>query len=271
MKYTLIIAGLLLPALSFAQLADSTKRLVHLKGALNFRDIGGYRTADGKTVRWNKVFRSASINKLSDGDMDTLKAKHIYTVVDLRGKKESAAAPDRLLEGTDYTLSPAGSDSLPSNQQMIALIKSGNFLEDFYSKDGIQYFGERYRPVFQKLLGLNEDGALLYHCTGGRDRTGMATALFLHILGVPQEIIEQDFTASNVYLEPMMGSTYGPISKATGMTDREIRRKMELRPELIQIFFRTITEKYGSIENFMEKEMGIGKKEIKALKSKYTI
>jgi protein-tyrosine phosphatase len=69
----------------------------------------------------------------------------------------------------------------------------------------------------------------------------------------------------------MMASTYGPISKATGMTDPEIRRKMELRPELIQIFFRTITEKYGSIENFMEKEMGIGKNEIKVLKSKYTI
>ena len=271
MKYILILAGLMIPTLSFAQLSDSTKRLVHLNGALNFRDIGGYRTTDGKTVKWNKVFRSAAINKLTNGDMDSLKAKRIYTVVDLRGNKESAAAPDRILAGTDYTLSPAGSDSLPSNQQMIALIKNVNFLEDFYGKDGIKYFGARYKPVFQKLLALNEKDALLYHCTGGRDRTGMATALLLHVLGVPQQTIEQDFTASNIYLEPMTDGLYEPLSKATGMTALEIKKKMELRPELLEIFFRTITEQYGSIEKFMEQEMGIGKKEIKILKAKYTI
>ncbi|MEJ2881092.1 tyrosine-protein phosphatase [Pedobacter sp. GR22-6] len=271
MKKTLIFAGLMLPALSFAQLTDSTKRLVHLKGALNFRDIGGYQTKDGKSVKWNKVFRSASINKLTDGDMDTLRAKQIYTVVDLRGTKEAADAPDRLLEGTDYTLSPAGSDALPNNQQMMALLKNGNFLEDFYGKSGIKYFGERYKPVFQKLLALDDKKAMLYHCTGGRDRTGMATALFLYILGVPEKKIEQDFTASNVYLEPMMGKNYGPMAQATGMTAEEIKAKMDLRPELLHIFFDTIKAQYGSVESFMEKEMGIGSKEIKILKSKYTI
>lgn len=271
MKKTLILIGFMLPALSFAQLADSAKRLVHLKGALNFRDVGGYRTKNGKSVKWNKVFRSASINTLTDGDMDTLKAKHIYTVVDLRGKQESAVAPDRLPEGTDYILSPAGSDSLPSNQQMIALLKNGNFLEDFYGKGGLPYFGERYRPVFQKLMDLKDSDAMLYHCTGGRDRTGMATALFLYVLGVPQKTIEEDFVASNVYLEPMMGKMYEPIGKATGMTKEEIRKKMNLRPELISIFFGAIKEKYGSVEKFMEMEMGIGDKEIQILRNKYTI
>lgn len=271
MKQTFIAIALLFPMLTMAQISDSTKRLVHLKGALNFRDVGGYKTSEGKQVKWNKVYRSAAINGLTDSDMDSLKARHILTVIDLRGIKESAAAPDRLPEGTDYTLSPAGSDNLPSNTQMIAYMQKGDFLGDFYGKGGIKYFGERYKPVFTKLLSVNDTAAVLYHCTGGRDRTGMATALFLYLLGVPQKTIEADFTASNVYLEPMMSKMYAPMVKASGMTATEIKNKMALRPELIQIFFAAIREQYGSIENFMEKEMGIGKKETAILRKKYTL
>jgi protein-tyrosine phosphatase len=270
MKRAILFIGLVIPSLAFAQLADSTKRLVPVKGALNFRDVGGYRTTDGKSVKWNKVFRSASINKLTDADMEIMQAKHIYTVVDLRGKKESSEAPDRLLNGTDYTLSPAGSDSLPSNKNMAEMFKRGDFLSDFYGSGGLKYFGERYRPVFQKLLHLNDSTALLYHCTAGRDRTGMATALFLRALGVPEKTILEDFTASNVYLEPMMSKMYEPMAKATGMSKEEITKKMELRPELIQIFFEAIKKEYGSIESFMETEMGVGKKEVQLLKKKYT-
>lgn len=261
---------LCLPTFSFAQLTDSTQRLVHLQGAVNFRDVGGYKTQDGKAVKWNKVFRSAAINNLTDTDMDTLKDKHIYTVIDFRGKQEAAAAPDRLLPGAIYTLSPAGSDSLPSAAQMAAYLKQGGFLEKFYGEGGIRYFGDRYRPLFQQLLSLNDTAALLYHCTGGRDRTGMATALFLYTLGVPQETIEADFTASNVYLGYSLSKSFEPMAKATGKSIAEIRAAMSLRPELIRIFFQTIKAQYGSVENFMDKELGIGKKEISILKQKYT-
>lgn len=270
MKKAILLIAILIPCLAVGQLADSSKRLVKLDGALNFRDVGGYKTDSGKEVKWNKVFRSASINKLTDADMDTLKARRIYTVIDLRGKKESAAAPDRLLAGTDYTLSPAGSDELPSGPKMMELMKKGNFLDDFYGEAGIEYFAERYRPIFKKLLNLNDTTALLYHCTGGRDRTGMATALFLYTLGVPQKTIEEDFTASNVYLAPMMEKMFEPMAKSIGMSREEIEKKMNLHPGLIHIFFNSIKKRYGSLENFMEKEMGIGEKEKATLRLKYT-
>lgn len=271
MKKLMFALAIGFPVFSFAQLSDSTQRLVHVQGAVNFRDVGGYKTKNGKAVKWNKVFRSAAINKLTDADMDTLKEKHIYTVIDFRGKQESEAAPDRLLPGTAYTLSPAGSDSLPNAAQMIAYIKEGGFLEKFYGADGVRYFGERYRPLFQQLLTLNDTAALLYHCTGGRDRTGMATALFLYTLGVPQETIEADFTASNVYLGSSLSKSFEPMAKATGKSIAEVQKEMALRPELLHIFFKTIKTKYGSIENFMDKELGIGKKEIALLKKKYTV
>lgn len=270
MKKAIIAIAMLLPGLSFAQLADSTVRLVHLQGAINFRDIGGYKTTDGREVKWNKVFRSAAINKLTDADMETIKDKRIYTVIDFRGTQEAAAAPDRLLPGADYTLSPAGSDSLPTADQMAALIKEGNFLDKMYGQASIQYFGDRYRPMFQKLLNLNDTAALLYHCTGGRDRTGMATALFLYTLGVPQQKIEEDFTASNVYLVPMMSRMMEPMAKSAGVDPEVVKKEMELRPELIHTFFNAIRAKYGSIENFMSKELGVGKKETAILRKKYT-
>lgn len=270
MKKLFIVFALSLPAFAQAQLADSSQRLVHMQGAVNFRDIGGYKTNDGKEVKWGMVYRSASIAKLTDSDMKIMESKHIHTVVDFRGNSESAAAPDRLLPNTDYTLSPAGSDSLPDIKKMATLLKTGNFLGKLYGEDGLQYFGERYKPLFQKLLSTSDKEAVLYHCTGGRDRTGMATALLLYTLGVPQQTIEADFTASNVYLGNTMGSYAEPLSKATGMTVEEIKKEMDLRPELIQMFFGAIKAHYGSIENFMDKEMGIGKKEIEILKKKYT-
>jgi len=271
MKKLLFVLAITAPFLSIAQLTDSAQRLVPLQGAINFRDVGGYKTKDGKTVKWNRVFRSAAINRLTDADMRTIQSKHIYTVIDFRGTQEAAAAPDRLLPGTDYTLSPAGSDSLPDMKRMSALLQEGHFLDKMYGKASIQHFGTRYKPMFQKMLALNDTAAILYHCTGGRDRTGMATALFLYTLGVPQETIEADFTASNVYLRTMHANMFAPLAKATGMSEAAIKKEMELRPELIRIFFNAIKEQYGSIDKFLETELGIGKKEIAILRDKYTV
>src|SRR5688500_4121123 len=122
----------LAPFIGVAQLADSATRLVHMQGALNFRDAGGYKTKDGKTVVRSRVFRSADISKLTDTDLQVMADKHIRTVIDFRGVKESAAAPDKLLPATDYLLCPAGSDSLPDMKQMAMLVKQGGFLEKFY-------------------------------------------------------------------------------------------------------------------------------------------
>lgn len=270
MKRIILLILMIMPVLAFAQLTDSARRLVHLRGAVNFRDVGGYPAADGKTVRWDKVYRSAAINMLTDEDMQLIAQKHIYTVIDFRGVKESAAAPDRLLTGADYILCPAGSDSLPSVERMAVLLKEKNFLETMYGKGSIQYFGDRYRPLFRKLLDLNDTAALLYHCTGGRDRTGMATALFLYTLGVPQDVIEADFTASNVYLESVNARMFAPLMKATGLSEEEIRKEMALRPQLLHSFFNAIKARYGSVEAFMEKELGVGKKETAILRRKFT-
>ncbi|WBV60928.1 tyrosine-protein phosphatase [Chryseobacterium camelliae] len=254
-----------------AQIKDSARRVVKMEGAYNFRDTGGYKTSDGKEVTLGKVFRSDAIDKLSDKDLKTFKDKKIVTVVDFRGVEEAKKAQDRLPANTTYILCPAGSNNLPTAQDMAKFLKDKNFLFDMYGEGGLPYFGERYRTLFVQLLTLKPDEALLFHCTGGRDRTGMASALFLNILGVPQDVIESDYVASNFYLakNPTMQGMYSGLSKMSGLTQAEIKQQMELRPELIRNFFAAINKKYGSVENFFQVEMGMGQREIAVLKQKY--
>jgi protein-tyrosine phosphatase len=269
MKELIIAITMLTPAIASAQLADSSKRLVPVSAA-NFRDIGGYTTTDGKQVVWGKIYRSAAINKLTDADVELLNKKGIHTVVDFRGTTEAAAAPDRLPKNTDYTLSPAGSGNLPDATQMAALLKQGNFLGKMYGSDGAKYAGDRFRTLFMKLLTVDKKEAVLYHCTGGRDRTGMATALLLYILKVPQETIEADYVASNVYLEKMNKNMFAPLAKMSGLTEQEVVKEMELRPELLRDFFSELKTQYGSIENFLQQEVAVGPKEIALLRVNYT-
>jgi protein-tyrosine phosphatase len=273
MKKVIVIVSLTVVTCfnSFAQLADSATRLVHMQGALNFRDAGGYKTKDGKTVVAGRVFRSADISKLTDADLQVMASKHIRTVIDFRGVKESAAAPDKLLPATDYTLCPAGSDSLPDMKKIAMMVKEGGFLQKFYGEGGLPYFGARYKPFFQKLLVLPDTASLLYHCTGGRDRTGMASALFLYALNVPLQTIEADFVASNVYLAPRHAAMYQQMAQGMQLNTAAVRKEMELRPELLQIFFSAITHKYGSVEKFMKEELGLGSKELNTLRKKYTL
>ena len=270
-KSVILSAAVLLPALLFAQLADSTKRLAPVEGAMNFRDLGGSKTQDGREVLWGKIFRSDAINKLSDQDVVWMDEAGIHTVVDLRGEAEAKAAMDRLPANTDYTLSPAGSDKLPNLKDMAALFKEKDFLINFYSQ-GIETYGKKYRPVFVKLLGLEEEEAVMYHCTGGRDRTGMQSALVLYALGVPYETIEADYLASNVYLSRRSNGGYDKkkIAQALGMTEKEIDDKMALTPQALAAFFNAIKAKYGTVESFLQEEMAIGPKEIRLLKAKFT-
>lgn len=241
-----------------------------MQGAANFRDVGGYQTKDNRTVVRNRIFRSAEISKLTDQDLNTFSGKKIRSVIDFRGKREAAAAPDRLPEGTAYLLSPAGSDHIPDLQQLGKLIKDGGLLEKMYDINSVDYFAERYKPLFQQLLTMPDTNALLYHCTGGRDRTGMATALLLYALKVPMNTIEADFTASNVYLQQKNKEMFAPLVMFSGLSNDEVIKAMELTPDLLRKFFQAIETRYGSIDNFFEQGLGIGSEQMAVLRAKYT-
>jgi protein-tyrosine phosphatase len=253
---------------AFAQVEDSAKRVVPVKGAVNFRDLGGYATKDGRHIKWTRVYRSAAINKLTDADMQLLDARHIYTVVDFRGTEESKQAPDRLLTNTSYTLCPAGSDSVGNMTKIAATLTSGDSLmEAFYTST--QYFGARYKPFFDKLLQLPDTSALLFHCTAGKDRTGMGAAFFLYALGVPESTIVQDYTATNVYRATVNEQSIKGMIAYMHVNEKVAKDMMAAKPEYLEATFSAIKKQYGSVDAFLRDVMGLDSAKIKMLRAKY--
>lgn len=267
----------LLSASSFAfaghaQITDSSQRQVKLQGAVNFRDLGGYTAADGRHIRWDRVFRSADISKLTDSDLVVLKDKHMASVVDLRGVQESQQAPDRLNPGVDYILCPAGSDNaLGDWMKAITAIKTesqgDSMMKSYYLKT--EFLADRYKPLFDRLLNLSDDKALLFHCTAGKDRTGIGAALLLYTLGVPYETILSDYTATNYYRSKENEKAVHSMVQGMHISEPVARGMMGAKEEYLEANFNAIKQRYGSIDNFLRGPIGLDDAKIKRLKDKF--
>jgi protein-tyrosine phosphatase len=272
MKKIFLVLALLagFAANSTAQIADSAKRMVVLHGAANFRDLGGYKTTSGKTVKWGKVYRSADISRLTDADLAVLRDKKITYDVDLRGHQEAQQQPDKLNPGTDYVLCPAGSDSLSYWMKQIAAApkNSGDSIMTAYYSN-TRYLTERYRPFFDKLLAVPADQSLVFHCTAGKDRTGIAAALFLYSLGVPYETIVADYTATNYYRTADNDRSIKGMVGMMHMDEGTARSMMSAKKEYLDATFAAIDKQYGSVDNFIKDQLKLNNKQLAALKAKY--
>ena len=269
MKYLFIIIFVFITHSTFSQIADSSLRHVPLQGAINFRDLGGYTTTDGHRVKWHVIYRSADISKLTPADLDTLNARHIVYDVDLRGTQESAKAPDKLNPGTDYILCPAGSDSLNAAMfQHLAGMTSGGDSMMLVWYTNTAYLTARYKPLFGKLLVMPSGDALLFHCTAGKDRTGIAAALLLYALGVPYETIRQDYEATNYY---RAADNEKSMSMMTGMHIGEsVIRAMESANGIyLDATFAALRKQYGSIDNYLTGQLGLDQAALVKLRAKY--
>jgi protein-tyrosine phosphatase len=268
----LLLFLLVLPFCIHAQIADSSQRQVKLRGAANFRDLGGYQTTDGHHVRWDRIYRSADISKLTDSDLVVLKERRILSVVDFRGVQESQKAPDRLNPATDYILCPAGSDqSLNDWMKAISTIHTAaggdSMMRVYYSNT--DFLADRYRPFFNKLLGLSDGQALLFHCTAGKDRTGIGAALLLYVLGVPYETITSDYTATNYYRQAENARMVRGMVQGMHISEPVAGALMAARREYLETTFDAIRQRYGSIEQFLKGPVGLDDEKINTLKGKF--
>ncbi len=268
-KYLLIFVIVVLSGHLLAQVADSAKRHVVLQGATNFRDLGGYTTNDGHHVKWGKVYRSADISKLTDADLAELKKRKITYDVDLRGQQESRQAPDRLNPNTNYSLCPAGSDSLNNWMKYIASLKGkeagDSTMNIFYSNT--TYLADRYKPFFNKLLSLPSDQSLLFHCTAGKDRTGIGAALLLYSLGVPYSTIVADYTATNYYRMNENKKAEDAMVNAMHIDKDVATEMMQAKQEYLDATFSAINRQFGSVDNFLRVQIDLDDQKVKQLKA----
>jgi protein-tyrosine phosphatase len=272
MKKTFLFLILLFPLFAMSQIADSLKREVKLQGAINFRDIGGYKTKDGKEVKWGKIYRSAEINRLTVTDLEKLEALKIHYVLDFRGPAEVAAGADKVPNTAIRISLPAGSEDVGDRSKMFKSMSvatvGDSIMLPFYSN--IDAYPKRYKPMFEALINNSNDSALVYHCTAGKDRTGIATALILYALGVDEQTIMNDYLATNYYRQSDNGRMRKMLMDNYHMKEAVVDDVLGVKEIYLKTSFEAINKKYGSIEKFLKSEMGLNKSAIKKLKKKYT-
>ena len=237
---------------------------VTIKGQPNFRDLGGMITQDGKSVKWDMVFRSGELSALTDDDVQFMANMHFDKLIDFRYTEEIIQNPDKLPSGIDVIKIPVEQGSY-SRSQMLQWL-SANDQEAFdtllihankvFVTDAQEEFGE-----FMKKL---ENGdRLVFHCTAGKDRAGYATALFLSALGVDRETIIQDYLTSNKYNEKMIEETIAYVN-SVGMNGELLRPVLIVKREYIEQAFNTIDSQYGGMDSYL-KLLGVDVEKLKSL------
>lgn len=242
------------------RLAD---RLIKLQGTVNFRDAGGYRTADGHWVKMGEIYRSDALNLLTADDLAKLKRLGIRTVFDLRMRSERDKDPDRVPAGATHVVadvlagSPAFTTMPKTPAEAEAMMVEGNRF--MVSGDTAK---AAYTQVFDGIADERRHG-VLFHCTAGKDRTGWNNAALLTALGVPEETVMADYLASNTYraaaneailshLPPQHAAVYKPL--------------LDVRPEYLNASFAEVEEEYGSFRTYLKQGLGIDGRELKELK-----
>jgi protein-tyrosine phosphatase len=267
-KISFIVAILLVSLTIYAQdssIVFNPKRAIKLEGTSNFRDLGGYPTTEGKTVAWGKIYRSADISKLTDKDLSTLENLRLETVCDFRGPDELKTSPDKIPTGINYLNLPAGSEKVQINANYMSMNRDSMMLS-FYSRT--DHLVAKYKPMFESLLNLSQDKSFMFHCTAGKDRTGIGAALILSALGVSKEYVIADYAATNTFWK---NETMIEMMIKSGMPKENAKALMAADPAYIILFLNTIDKQYGSMSNFLENEIKLDKKKVKALKKAFLI
>jgi protein-tyrosine phosphatase len=236
----------------------------------NFRDLGGYQATDGRTIKYHKLIRSGRMNKLSDQDLAFLTDYGVRTIIDLRSPKEKQQWPDRVPAGARYELNSI----FPTDENQVS--KSIVELRKLYDKDpvaGFMNMVNTYRDMvsrgsaqrafhhfFEILCAHDQDNdAVLYHCTSGKDRTGMATVYLLTVLGIPAATIRADYLLSNPLLHKNRRDRLAALRAADSNSAliATTRSLASVRNEYLDAALVKIEDDYGSLPDYIENQLGV--------------
>ena len=253
----------------------AAERKLGMQGTPNFRDFGGYRTIDGRLVKWGFLFRSGQLSNLSDQDVALLATLELDLVCDFRRIEEQEADPSRLPASN-----PPRIASLPispgSNAQFFEQV-GGQFgdrqaMFDFMveiNRDFAEAQSETYARMFREILDV-EDARFLVHCAAGKDRTGFAAAIILLALGVSQEVVMQDYMLTKRFFSPhreidRLRQKY----QMEQMETESILPMLEVHEDYLSRALMAISQNYPSTEVYLEEALGMGSAEVAQLRARY--
>ena len=242
---------------------DSPPRHLALQGASNFRDLGGYPTTDGRTTRWRHIFRSNHLGQLTAADIEIVRALGVRSAFDFRGVEERAAGV--------CVVDEIAVHSLPIEPTVVAALRAELERGTLTAPVALEIMRESYRNYvrhnthsFRALFGhlLQDRAPLVIHCTAGKDRTGFASALILHALGVPDDVIAEDYLLTNRFYR----------RDATAATDlpEDVRSAIgSVEASYLAAAFEAVSSEYGDLETYLSDGLKLGAAERSALKERY--
>ncbi|KHD89980.1 MAG: hypothetical protein OM95_00140 [Bdellovibrio sp. ArHS] len=247
---------------------------MRLEGGINFRDLGGYETFDGRKVRKGFFFRSGSLSRLTPQDCEYLKAFSIQHIVDYRDQHEAEKDRDVLWEGVQYECCPANPSSHATTADHKDFFTSESlealptdYMESLYRQ--LPFGNVAYQKLFHKVESLN-DGALVQHCAVGKDRTGVGSALLLLSLGVPQQTVLHDYLITEQTLLPFKLKILATIEPRISAKAKErFEYMMSAQEDFLQTALQEITSRYGSYDAFFEREYALTAVERDQWKSRF--
>ena len=262
-----------IPANLSENLREDTRKLP-FTGAHNFRDLGGYKTSDGKTVKWGKVYRSDNLHSLTDEDLKYMERLNLKSVVDFRSDEERNEEPDRLTPDMTPILlpikfEPEGVTETLMRDLTFGDLDSSNLLRDF-NIILVKEFTEEYKEFFRYIVD-NGGEPFVLHCTAGKDRAGFGSAMILTVLGVPREKIIEDYLLTNTYVSDHVDRKLLETELKTFFrADSDNLRKINLVEErYIQAAFDTIDSHWGGMDQYISEGLNLTEEDINKIKDYY--
>ena len=256
------------------------KTIRQLPAELNIRDLGGLPTKDGRHVRKGLIFRSSALAFFSDAELVPVRALNLKTILDLRAKSGVEKNPDPLIDGAEYYNKCAAfqnlMDDLNSPQDLASLIfdkdQKGNAIDVLVSSysASLAFSNESFQFMFDCLL--DEKTPLLFHCSNGKDRTGVAAMVLLFVLCVPEEVVKEDYLLSNENRQAKIGNLLNSHQLLSSMLSdaKSFLTMIEgVLPESADMLMSEILEKYGTYENYMKEEYDFDEMKLALLRDLY--
>ncbi len=236
---------------------DTTKMqcdLLAVEGARNVRDLGGYTTKDGLILQKRRFIRSGSLWDITPAGIQALSTLGIVCIVDLRSQYEVEIMPDSFCngQGMGYHHVPM-LDHIQSNSAQGLLVFPNSMIEMYVGL--LENDKQKFKRVFE-IFAQPHSGTVLFHCTAGKDRTGITAMLLLQLMGVDDQTIIQDYSWSDKLLEP-------PNLEDTPFP----RYVFESRPETMEATLEYVYREYGSAQQYLE-SIGVNNQQRETIRNK---
>lgn len=263
-----------LPAREPAAIARAQHlRVLPLEGGRNFRDLGGYRTVDGRHVRWGRLYRSGAMAGLTAGDYAYLDRLGIRSVCDLRTADERKAEPTVWggARKPDYWTS----DLLTPRGDLGKVLAPGSHPTPEAVREAMKglyrALPESHAAAFREIFRRLDAGEvpLAFNCTAGKDRTGAAAALILSALRVPRATIVEDYAMSDKVVDyrKVFADKASPLSRLPPELAEPLLRS---DPAYIAAMLDSIDARWGSVDAYLLKELGVDKRQLARMRARLT-